>query len=48
MFSPRWRKVMRDLWLNKTRTALVVFSIAVGAFAVGGGIVGWSGGGIVG
>ena len=35
MFNPRWRKVMRDLWLNKTRTALVVFSIAVGTFAVG-------------
>ncbi|MGB0384603.1 MAG: FtsX-like permease family protein [Ardenticatenaceae bacterium] len=35
MFTPRWRKVMRDLWLNKTRTALVVFSIAVGTFAVG-------------
>ena len=33
--SPRWRKVLRDLWLNKTRTALVVFSIAVGVFAVG-------------
>jgi putative ABC transport system permease protein len=35
MFTPRWRKVMRDLWLNKTRTVLVVFSIAVGTFAVG-------------
>ncbi|BCX02479.1 MAG: hypothetical protein KatS3mg053_0417 [Candidatus Roseilinea sp.] len=35
MFAPRWRKVMRDLWLNKTRTLLVVLSIAVGVFAVG-------------
>jgi putative ABC transport system permease protein len=35
MFSPRWRKVLRDLWLNKTRTLLVVLSIAVGVFAVG-------------
>ncbi len=35
MFAPRWRKVVRDLWLNKTRTILVVLSIAVGVFAVG-------------
>lgn len=35
MLSPRWRKVLRDLWGNKTRTALVVLSIAVGVFAVG-------------
>ena len=33
--TPRWRKVVRDLWLNKLRTILVVFSIAVGVFAVG-------------
>jgi putative ABC transport system permease protein len=32
---PRWRKVVRDLWTNKGRTALVVLSIAVGVFAVG-------------
>jgi putative ABC transport system permease protein len=35
MFAPRWRKVVRDLWLNKTRTMLVVMSIAVGVFSVG-------------
>lgn len=35
MPSPRWRKVLRDLWNNKTRTLLVVLSIAVGVFAVG-------------
>ncbi|MFQ5575491.1 MAG: ABC transporter permease [Anaerolineae bacterium] len=35
MISPRWRKVLRDLWANKTRTLLVVLSIAVGVFAVG-------------
>jgi putative ABC transport system permease protein len=35
MFSPRWRKVLRDLWGNKARTVLVVLSIAVGVFAVG-------------
>jgi putative ABC transport system permease protein len=31
----RWRKVLRDLWHNKSRTLLVVLSIAVGVFAVG-------------
>ena len=35
MLSPRWRKVLRDLWNNKSRTLLVVVSIAVGVFAVG-------------
>ncbi len=33
--KPRWRKVGRDLWLNKIRTVIVVLSIAVGVFAVG-------------
>jgi len=33
--SPRWRKVLRDLWDNKPRTILVVMSIAVGVFAFG-------------
>ena len=32
---PRWHKVLADLWGNKTRTVLVVLSIAVGVFAVG-------------
>ena len=35
MITPRWRKVGRDLWHNKTRTALVVLSIAIGVYAVG-------------
>lgn len=35
MPSPRWFKVLRDLWSNKLRTGLVVLSIAVGVFAVG-------------
>ena len=34
-FSPRWRKVVRELWANRARTVLVVASIAVGIFAVG-------------
>ena len=32
---PRWRKVLHDLWDNKARTFLVVFSIAVGVFSIG-------------
>jgi putative ABC transport system permease protein len=35
VLSPRWRKVIRDLWSNKTRTTLVVLAIAVGIFAFG-------------
>jgi putative ABC transport system permease protein len=35
MISSRWYKVLNDLWGNKTRTALIVLSIAVGLFAVG-------------
>jgi putative ABC transport system permease protein len=35
MLTPRWRKVIGDLWSNKTRTFLVALSIAVGVFAVG-------------
>src|SRR5829696_871797 len=35
MLRPRWRKLLRDLWSNKTRTLLVVLSIAVGVFAIG-------------
>ena len=33
--QPRWRKVWADFVSNKTRTVLVVLSIAVGVFAVG-------------
>jgi putative ABC transport system permease protein len=35
VLKPRWRKVLTDLWGNKVRTALVVFSIAIGVFAIG-------------
>lgn len=31
----RWKKVYRDLWNNRSRTALVILSIAVGVFALG-------------
>jgi putative ABC transport system permease protein len=36
LLSPRWRKVLRDLWSNKSRTILVIMSIAIGVFAFGG------------
>jgi putative ABC transport system permease protein len=35
MLRSRWHKVINDLWGNKTRTLLIVLSIAVGLFAVG-------------
>ncbi len=35
LLSPRWRKIWADLWISKTRTALVVMSIVVGIFAIG-------------
>jgi putative ABC transport system permease protein len=35
MVGPRWRKLLGDLWSYKTRTVVVVLSIAVGVFAVG-------------
>ncbi len=35
MISPRWRKILRELWMNRARTLLVVASIGVGIFAVG-------------
>ena len=33
MTSLRWRYAWRQLWLNKTRSVLVILSIAVGVFA---------------
>ena len=35
MIPPRWRKVFKDLWSNKTRTILVLFSIAIGVTTIG-------------
>lgn len=35
MMRPRWSKVLQDLWSNRTRSILVVLSIAVGLFALG-------------
>ncbi|HEY3368783.1 MAG TPA: ABC transporter permease [Symbiobacteriaceae bacterium] len=35
MIDVRWQKVLGDLWQHKTRSLLVILSIAVGVFAVG-------------
>src|SRR5512138_2484981 len=35
MLRPRWYKVINDLFGNKTRTLLIVLSMAVGLFAIG-------------
>ncbi len=35
ILRPSWRKVLADLWVGRTRTILVVASIAVGVFAIG-------------
>ena len=35
MNRPRWQKIFSDLWGNRTRSVLVVSSIAVGLFAIG-------------
>ncbi|RPJ23868.1 MAG: ABC transporter permease, partial [Chloroflexi bacterium] len=35
MLRPRWYKVLNDLFGNKTRTLLIVLSMAVGLFAIG-------------
>ena len=34
MPGPRWRKVFNEIWANRTRTALVAMSLAVGVFTV--------------
>lgn len=36
ILSPRWKKVVNDLWANKSRSLIVVMSIAVGIIAFGG------------
>ena len=35
MNRPRWQKVLSDIWKNKSRSLLVIASIAVGLFAIG-------------
>jgi len=40
--SPRWRKVLRDLWLHKARTVLVVLAIALGITGAGSVLTTWA------
>jgi putative ABC transport system permease protein len=40
--SPRWTKVVRDLWLHKARTGLVVSAICVGIISAGTVLDAWS------
>ncbi|MEP7000550.1 MAG: ABC transporter permease [bacterium] len=42
MLSPRWRKVVRDLWLHKSRTGLVVSAICIGIIGAGSVLDAWS------
>ena len=35
MIPTPWRKVLRDIWVNRARTALIVLTIAAGVFAIG-------------
>ena len=42
MLSPRWRKVRRDLWLHRGRTAAVVISIVVGLAGAGAVLDAWA------
>ena len=35
VLQARWSKILKDIWGNKSRSLLVIFSIAVGVAAVG-------------
>jgi hypothetical protein len=35
VIQARWSKILKDIWGNKSRSLLVIFSIAVGVAAVG-------------
>ena len=42
MLEPRWRKVLRDLWLHRGRTVLVVLAIAVALAGAGTVLDAWA------
>ena len=42
MASPRWKKVLRDLWLHKSRTALVGIAISIGIVGAGSVLNTWA------
>ena len=41
-FAPRWLKMLRDTWLHKARTLLVMLAIAVGMTAAGALLNAWA------
>jgi putative ABC transport system permease protein len=42
MFRPRWKKMLRDAWLHKSRTLLVVVAVATGMIAAGALLDAWA------
>src|SRR6187401_3509093 len=42
MLRPRWKKMLRDAWLHKSRTLLVVVAVATGMIAAGALLDAWS------
>ncbi|MGA9335006.1 MAG: ABC transporter permease [Rudaea sp.] len=42
LIAPRWRKVLRDAWLNRTRALLIVLAIALGMTAAGAVLDAWA------
>src|SRR4029077_12770265 len=42
VLSPRWRKLLRDTWLHKARTLLVVIAVAVGMVGAGALLDAWA------
>jgi len=41
-FSPRWRKMLRDIWLHKARTLLVVVAVATAMVGAGALLDAWA------
>ncbi len=42
MLDPRWRKVLRDVWLHRSRSLLVVSAVAVGLIGAGAILNTWA------
>jgi putative ABC transport system permease protein len=42
LLSPRWKKITRDVWLHKARTALALAAIVIGLIAAGTVLDAWS------
>jgi putative ABC transport system permease protein len=42
MFDRRWRKMLRDAWLHKSRTLLVMLAVAIGMIGAGSLLDAWA------